>query len=187
MPEGVKPAIAERDFTVATIATAAVLTAEEEAGVAPSCRRSSGARPERGRRRRSARRRPGRRPWRCSRCRRQGGRKGCEGSCAGAAIQERAGRRQEEVAQELPAPVSEAFSAQRRAGTCAGSALNTGGRHAALRGPRQPRSPVYAQPAQHRFHGGGRDRPASWVRQLAAQVPRRNRRRPPRRRQGSSP
>ncbi|MDP9137685.1 MAG: 50S ribosomal protein L25/general stress protein Ctc [Pseudomonadota bacterium] len=35
MPEGVKPAIAERDFTVATIATAAVLTAEEEAGVAP--------------------------------------------------------------------------------------------------------------------------------------------------------
>jgi large subunit ribosomal protein L25 len=36
MPEGVKPAIAERDFTVATIATAAVLTAEEEAGVAPS-------------------------------------------------------------------------------------------------------------------------------------------------------
>ena len=39
MPEGVTPAIAERDFTVATIATAAVLTAEEEAGVAPQCRR----------------------------------------------------------------------------------------------------------------------------------------------------
>jgi large subunit ribosomal protein L25 len=36
LPEGVKVAIAERDFTVATVATAAVLTAEEEAGVAPT-------------------------------------------------------------------------------------------------------------------------------------------------------
>ncbi len=36
MPEGVKSAISERDFTIATIATAAVLTAEEEAGVAPT-------------------------------------------------------------------------------------------------------------------------------------------------------
>jgi hypothetical protein len=36
MPEGVEVAIAERDFTVATVATAAVLTAEEEAGVAPT-------------------------------------------------------------------------------------------------------------------------------------------------------
>jgi large subunit ribosomal protein L25 len=36
MPEGVEVAIAERDFTVATVATAAVLTAEEEAGVAPA-------------------------------------------------------------------------------------------------------------------------------------------------------
>ena len=34
LPEGVKPAIAERDFTIATIATAAIITAEEEAETA---------------------------------------------------------------------------------------------------------------------------------------------------------